>query len=109
MARRTSSDGRKQSFRFRPGLTPAGETQELSLSEESFGDTLLRLLHEFGIVQPKVCTGLIISGDQFVAGTEAQSKIRQAIPAALCVEMEGAAVAQVCYEHDVPVAVVRAI
>ena len=26
-----------------------------------------------------------------------------------CVEMEGAAVAQVCYEHDVPVAVVRAI
>ena len=38
MARRTLSDGRKQSFRFRSGLiavTPAGETQQLSLSEES--------------------------------------------------------------------------
>ena len=38
VARRTLSHGRKQTFRFRPGLiavTPAGETQQLSLSEES--------------------------------------------------------------------------
>ena len=72
-------------------------------------DVPSELLHEFGIVQPKVCTGLIITQDQVVGSTEAQSKIKRAIPAALCVEMEGAAVAQVCYEHDVPVAVVRAI
>jgi hypothetical protein len=38
IARRTLSDGRQQAFRFRPGLlaiTPAGETQQLSLSGES--------------------------------------------------------------------------
>jgi AraC family transcriptional regulator len=38
MARRTLSNGSKQAFRFRPGLlavTPAGETQQISLSGES--------------------------------------------------------------------------
>ena len=87
----------------------ATESARRYLTADLPNDVPSELLHEFGIVQPKVCTGLIISGDQFVAGTEAQSKIKRAIPAALCVEMEGAAVAQVCYEHDVPVAVVRAI
>jgi len=87
----------------------ATESARRYLTEDLPNDVPSELLHEFGIVQPKVCTGLIISQDQFVASTEAQSKIKRAIPAALCVEMEGAAVAQVCYEHDVPVAVVRAI
>jgi len=87
----------------------ATESARRYLTEDLPNDVPSELLHEFGIVQPKVHTGLIISGDQFVASTEAQSKIKRAIPAALCVEMEGAAVAQVCYEHDVPVAVVRAI
>jgi len=87
----------------------ATESARRYLTADLPNDVPSELLHEFGIVQPKVCTGLIISQDQFVASTEAQSKIKRAIPAALCVEMEGAAVAQVCYEHDVPVAVVRAI
>ena len=87
----------------------ATESARRYLTEDLPNDVPSELLHEFGIVQPKVGTGLIISGDQLVASTDAQSKIKRAIPAALCVEMEGAAVAQVCYEHDVPVAVVRAI
>jgi len=87
----------------------ATESARRYLTEDLPNDVPSELLHEFGIVQPKVCTGLIITQDQVVGSTEAQSKIKRAIPAALCVEMEGAAVAQVCYEHDVPVAVVRAI
>lgn len=58
---------------------------------------------------PAVHLGLIATGDQFLnnAGTVAQ--LRADMPEALCVEMEGAAVAQVCYEFDVPCAVLRTI
>jgi len=58
---------------------------------------------------PAVHLGLIATGDQFInnAGTVAQ--LRADMPEALCVEMEGAAVAQVCYEFDVPCAVLRTI
>ena len=53
--------------------------------------------------------GLIVSGDRFVA-TSAESEALQAdLPDALCVEMEGAAVAQVCHDYGVPLAAVRTI
>ena len=35
--------------------------------------------------------------------------LQAALPDALCVEMEGAAVAQVCHEYEVPCAIVRTI
>jgi adenosylhomocysteine nucleosidase len=53
--------------------------------------------------------GLIVSGDQFVASATAVAALREALPEALAVEMEGAAIAQVCYEYGVPCAVVRTI
>ena len=37
------------------------------------------------------------------------AQLRADMPEALCVEMEGAAVAQVCYEFDVPCAVLRTV
>jgi adenosylhomocysteine nucleosidase len=58
---------------------------------------------------PRVHRGLVISGDQFVASSEAVSALRLAQPEALAVEMEGAAIAQVCYEYGLPCAVVRTI
>lgn len=54
-------------------------------------------------------TGLIASGDQFIACADRGRAIRDAIPGVLCVEMEGAAVAQVAYEYNIPVAVCRVI
>lgn len=56
----------------------------------------------------KVVRGLILSGEQFV-GPEEIVDLRQRFPDGLAVEMEGAAVAQVCIEHDIPYAVVRTI
>ncbi len=53
--------------------------------------------------------GLIVSGDRFVNSTHEVMQLRAALPDALCVEMEGAAVAQVCYDYAVPFAAVRAI
>lgn len=70
---------------------------------------------DFGIrPSPAVRAGLIISGDQFVSSPLTLTRLQEALadaglPPALCVEMEGAAVAQVCYEHDVPVIVLRTI
>ncbi|OWT56949.1 5'-methylthioadenosine/S-adenosylhomocysteine nucleosidase [Candidimonas nitroreducens] len=78
------------------------------LANPSFlvGDTVL---HAFGLTAPRVHTGLIISGDRFVS-TEAESTaLRSALPDALAVEMEGAAVAQVCHEWSIPFAAVRII
>lgn len=53
--------------------------------------------------------GLIVSGDQFIHASTHAADITQRWPEALATEMEGAAVAQVCFEHQVPVAVVRTI
>lgn len=61
----------------------------------------------------KVHSGLIASGDCFVSSAEAsralQLALRSAGHEALAVEMEGAAVAQVCADYDIPFAAMRTI
>jgi adenosylhomocysteine nucleosidase len=53
--------------------------------------------------------GLVVSGDRFVS-TDAESRhLQAALPDALAVEMEGAAIAQVCHDCGVPFAAVRTI
>lgn len=69
------------------------------------GDVADRL----NIRAPSVRRGLIVSGDQFIASDAQRAALREALPEALCVEMEGAAVAQVAYDYGVPVAVVRVV
>ncbi len=58
---------------------------------------------------PAVHVGLIASGDRFVSTDAERDALRSRVPGALCVEMEGAAVAQVAFEYDVPLGVVRAV
>jgi adenosylhomocysteine nucleosidase len=53
--------------------------------------------------------GLVVSGDRFVATRAESDALRGALPDALAVEMEGAAVAQVCHDFGRPFAVVRTI
>jgi adenosylhomocysteine nucleosidase len=61
----------------------------------------------------KVHQGLIASGDRFVNGAKEVAVLVQALRDAghlpLAVEMEGAAVAQVCSDHGIPFAAVRTI
>lgn len=57
----------------------------------------------------KVHRGLVVSGDRFVASAAESAVLRQRLPAALAVEMEGAALAQVCHDFGVQFAVVRTI
>ena len=63
----------------------------------------------FGLHQPKLHQGLIISGDRFVCTTAESKTLMRELPEALAVEMEGAAFAQVCKDFNVPLAVVRTI
>jgi adenosylhomocysteine nucleosidase len=58
---------------------------------------------------PAVHLGLVVSGDRFVSTDAESCALRLALPDALAVEMEGAAIAQVCYDYAVPYAAVRTI
>lgn len=66
-------------------------------------------LTHFGIVQPRLFTGDIASGDRFFADSNDANQLAADLPTTLCVEMEGAAVAQVCYEYNIPFTVIRTI
>jgi len=60
-----------------------------------------------GTRQPRVHEGVIVTGDVFVADPIRKRELREFGGSA--VEMEGAAIAQVCYEYGVPCAIVRTI
>jgi len=63
----------------------------------------------FRISSPRVVEGIIASGDQFIDSAEEIDALRQQLPDVACVEMEGAAVAQVCEEYSMPFGIVRTI
>jgi adenosylhomocysteine nucleosidase len=56
----------------------------------------------------KVVSGVISSGDIFISDEHMGSKINKKF-GALCVEMEGASIAQVCYLCKIPFLVIRSI
>ena len=64
---------------------------------------------EFSFIQPKLWRGDVASGDQFINSDEKRQELINLLPEVLCVEMEGAAVAQVCYEFQLPFTVIRII
>lgn len=66
-------------------------------------------LREFALQQPRLHRGLVLSGDRFVATAAESAALRRDWPDALAVEMEGAAIAQVCFDAGVPFAAVRTI
>jgi adenosylhomocysteine nucleosidase len=67
------------------------------------------MLASFGIAAPAVHAGLVLSGDRFVASAGESEALRRRLPDALAVEMEGAALAQVCFDFAIPFAVVRTV
>jgi adenosylhomocysteine nucleosidase len=65
-------------------------------------------LAKFGISQPKALEAAIASGDKFFADRLETAELGRRLPVA-CVEMEGAAVAQVCHEYAVDYSIIRTI
>lgn len=58
---------------------------------------------------PQYKVGNIATGDQFIRTEEMRNEIQNNLPDILCVEMEGAAVGQVCYSYQCPFIIVRSI
>ncbi len=75
-------------------------------ADASWSDTLARAAQRSGHA---VHRGLVVSGDRFVSTSAESAALRAALPDALAVEMEGAAVAQVCHDFARPFAVMRTI
>ena len=80
--------------------------QVLQAAERHLGPETLA---QFQLSSPKVHQGLIVSGDRFVSNHAESQALRESLPEALAVEMDCAAVAQVCLDYGVPFAAVRTI
>lgn len=96
-------------FEADPLLTTAlrdAASAVLLRQREALGDAALA---EFRLGSSRLHHGLVISGDRFVATTAESRALQAALPEALAVEMEGAAVAQVCHDYGIPFAAVRTV
>ena len=85
---------------------------EIPLTGLSYFATDVALTERLAIAAAKttrVHRGLIASGDQFIGKLAQIQAIKAGLPELLAVEMEGAAVAQVCVELGIPFGVIRTI
>ena len=91
-----------------PVFFPADE-QLLKLAEKAAGQVKLGILRTSeGDRSPKIVKGVIVTGDTFIASKDKCAELRAKLGAD-AVEMEGAAVAQVCYQREIPFVVIRCI
>ena len=74
-------------------------------TDRALGDCVAKAAGELGI---RCVAGVIASGDQFVSSAEKKRYITENFGAIAC-EMEGAAIAHVCYVNGVRCVVIRAI
>lgn len=90
-------------------ITLAKSSASHYISKSMENDVSKNDLEEFNIKTPNIVVGTIASGDIFVADSQIVQNLCNEIPNLKCIEMEGAAVAQVCYEHNVDYIVFRVI
>jgi adenosylhomocysteine nucleosidase len=83
----------------------ATEAAKRTVASSSYVDGVRNFSKEL----PRMHAGVIGSGDVFVCDPGERESLNDAIADLKCVEMEGAAVAQVCVEHGVPFVVTRII
>lgn len=91
-------------FGYEKGQLPANPAA--FIAEKQLVDLAIKESEKSGVT---ALTGLICSGDQFINGAENLAQIRRNFPHIVAVEMEAAAIAQVCYAFSIPFVVVRAI
>jgi adenosylhomocysteine nucleosidase len=85
------------------------DTQLLHLAEKKLLHIKLEPYEATGrTYYPKIMTGIIATGDAFIASKAKKAEIINRFHAD-AVEMEGAAVAQVCYQFKIPFLIIRSI
>ena len=90
-----------------PGLIPGLDAVKMRCSEQLSMSELKKAAEEaLAGTGAKILSGVIATGDQFVADGEKKKQIVERFGAVAC-EMEGGAVAQVCSLNRVPFAVIR--
>ncbi len=95
-------------FNYKPGQVP-GFPQIIPV-EDKYSDIALEAAKEVGAKYNfSAYKGLVVSGDQFVAGAEHRKHIDTTFPDAYVTEMEGAAIAQVAYEMGKHALIIRSI
>ena len=96
-------------------VTPLGYAKgvipDMDQSEFKADENLIKLAkdsaEEAGL-DVKIFEGKVVSGDQFISDKEKKKWLTDTF-AGYCTEMEGAAIAQVCYFNHIPFLIVRAI
>ncbi|EXJ22841.1 5'-methylthioadenosine nucleosidase [Alkalibacterium sp. AK22] len=86
-----------------------GQIPQMPARYQADPETISRLKEAALSSHWEVKDGLIVSGDSFISDKAVIVEIQSHFEEALVTEMEGAAVAQVCYQFDTPFAVVRAV
>lgn len=71
-------------------------------------EDIIKKCEDIAINNIKIVKGIITSGDIFCTDIKMKEKIRQKFKSD-CTEMEGAAIAQVCYLNEIPFIVIRSI
>lgn len=91
-----------------PVYLPA-DPRLLKLAQQAAGQVELeKIKTTVGERIPQIIKGIIVTGDMFVASPVKCKELRENLKAD-AVEMEGAAVAQICYQRQIPHLVVRSI
>ncbi len=96
-------DLRVEPLGFSRGQVPYSDLRVFSASP-----SLVRTACEVDLPGHRIRTGRVCTGDRFIQDAAERSDIHTALEGD-CVEMEGAAVGQVCTLNDVPFLLVRAI
>ncbi|MCK4292936.1 MAG: 5'-methylthioadenosine/adenosylhomocysteine nucleosidase [Planctomycetes bacterium] len=87
----------------------AADEELLELAQEAAGKAGFRKIETVaGERSPAVIKGVVVTGDVFVASDKKCEELRKRLNAD-AVEMEGAAVAQICYQRQIPHLVIRSI
>lgn len=93
---------------FKKGTIPMYEGTSDFLSNDQLIEAAYKAAKSVLIKGEKVYKGKVVSGDQFIADQDKVKMLHETFDAD-CVEMEGAAVAQVAHFNEIPFVVIRSI